>query len=96
MTQHTLFHTERFERALDGLLDAGRMTLLRAQALEDGLAELRTNPMQHDGTREGLPEPHWVKFCRATGGVDTGLRVIYLLHEDGRVYLDDLYLADPT
>ncbi len=92
---HALFHTERFESSLDGLIADGRLTLLRAQALEDALADLKAEPTRHDGIRKGLIEPHWIKLCRASGGVDTGLRVVYLLHEDGLVFLDDLYTVDP-
>ncbi len=96
MTVHRLHHSEAFEIALDLLIDAGRMTLLRAQSLEDALADLKKNPLNHDGTLGGdALAPHWIKICRATGGVDTGLRVVYLLHEDGSVYLDDLSLVDP-
>ena len=95
MTEHTLFHTDKFERSLDNLIASGRLPLLRAQALEDALNELRRHPTLHDGSRDDLSEPHWLKKCRAVGGVDTGLRVVYLLSEGGAVRLEDVFLLSP-
>ncbi|MEL6182642.1 MAG: hypothetical protein AAFS10_27035, partial [Myxococcota bacterium] len=80
-------------RILGEMLASGQMSLLRAQALEDAIQELMDNPMNHDDPMpDDVFKPHWVKICYAAGRIDTGLRVIYLLNEDGSVWVDDLLL----
>jgi len=93
MQKRPVRFSPRFNNRFDELQAAGRLNLVRAQALADAIAQLATNPFNPDGVLEGWPEPHWIKICRATGDIDTGLRVVYLLHEDGSVRADDLVLV---
>ncbi len=92
MSRREVRFSTQFDRALSSLIESGQLHLLRAQALEDAIDELATNPMFNDGVTLDSQTLHWVKICRATGRIDTGLRVLYLLTDDGAVLADDLAL----
>ena len=95
MTRREVRFSPRFNKRFDELQVAGRLTLLRTQALADAIEALAVHPFNPDGVLDEWSEPHWIKICRAAGDVDTGLRVVYLLHEDGSVRADDLVLILP-
>ena len=93
MNDHEITPSEQFIYRYRQFQSQGWMTLPVRHAMGRALEDIQADPSDHDGRmpRAMHDQPHWVKKCRFEDSGDTGLRVLYLMRDEGGVLLDDLY-----